>query len=140
MPYKYLEEIAYADVAFEATGKTLEELFESAGLAVTNIMVKEVKRIEPNVKKTIKKEAGAVYKLLFDFLDELVFLKDAEQLLFSKFEITIKDEKQLVAIAYGEKIDPKKHQLIVDAKAITYHNFEVKKTKEGWKATVIVDV
>ncbi len=140
MPYKYLEEIAYADVAFEATGKTLEELFESAGLAVTNIMVKEVKRIEPNVKKTIKKEAGAVDKLLFDFLDELVFLKDAEQLLFSKFEITIKDEKQLVAIAYGEKIDPKKHQLIVDAKAITYHNFEVKKTKEGWKATVIVDV
>ena len=143
MPYRYLEGITSADVAFEATGKTPEEMFESAGLAITNTMVRAVTAVKPLVKKEIKKEADKIEKLLFDFLEELVYLKDAEQLLFSKFEIKIKDEKQLkqlTAAAYGEKINPKKHELIVDIKAVTYHKFEVKKTESGWKAIVIVDV
>jgi SHS2 domain-containing protein len=143
MPYRYLEGITSADVAFEATGKTPEEMFESAGLAITNTMVRAVTAVKPLVKKEIKKEADKIEKLLFDFLEELVYLKDAEQLLFSKFEIKIKDEKQLkqlTAAAYGEKINPKKHELIVDIKAVTYHKFEVKKTENGWKAIVIVDV
>jgi len=140
MPYKYLEGITSADIAFEATGKTAEEMFESAGLAVTNTMVRDVKAIEPKIKKTIRKKANETEKLLFDFLEELIYLKDAEQLLFSKFDIKIKDGKELVAIAYGEKIDPKKHELIVDAKAVTYYRFEVKKTNSGWRAVVVIDV
>jgi len=143
MGYKYLEELAYADVAFEATGKTLDELFESAGLAVTGIMVQDRKKLEAKVKREVKKQAETIEKLLFDFLDELIFLKDAEQLIFGKFEAHVKGKEgayELIATLSGEKINPKKHQLIVDAKAITMHQFEVKKTKEGWKAQVVVDV
>ena len=51
MPYKFLEDVAIADVAFVATGKTLEELFESSALAVTNTMVKNLKSIEHKIEK-----------------------------------------------------------------------------------------
>ena len=52
MSYKYLKDTSIADTAFVASGKTLNELFESAGLAVTNTMVKSLKSVKP--KKTAK--------------------------------------------------------------------------------------
>jgi SHS2 domain-containing protein len=143
MPYKFLEGITVADVAFEATGKTIKELFESAALALTNTQIKDLNRIENRVKKEIKTEAEDIEMLLYNFLQNLVFLKDAEQLLFNKFEIEIipKNKKWLlVAICYGEKIDASKHNLIVDVKAVSLHEFEVKEEKDGWRAKVVLDV
>ena len=68
MSYKFLEDISLADVAFEASGKTLEELFESAALATTNVMIKDLKTIKPKIKKKIKLHASTVENLLHDFL------------------------------------------------------------------------
>ena len=81
--------------------------------------------------------------LLFNFLQELVYLKDADEMVFSKFAIKVKQTKaaySVHAVCHGEKISLKKHTLNVDAKAITLHQFEVKKTKTGWIARVIVDI
>ena len=143
MPYKYLEDIAIADVAFEATGKTLVELFESAGLALTNTQVKDLKKIEEKISKEIEVKAASVEMLLFNFLQELIFLKDAEQLLLKKFEIKILPNKkgwELKAKVYGEKINPEKHELLVDVKAVSLHLFKVEELKDGWRATVVLDV
>lgn len=143
MPYKFLEDIAIADVAFEATGKTLRELFESSALAVTNTQVKDLKAIEHKVEKKIEVSADNIEMLLFNFLQELIFLKDAELLLFNKFDIDIipKDRVwQLEAKAYGEKLDMKKHELLVDVKAVSLHNYKVEETKDGWRAEIILDV
>jgi Archease protein family (DUF101/UPF0211). len=71
-----------------------------------------------------------VEKLLFDFLDELVFLKDAKQMFYSKFEVNIKEKRkrktvlELDAFAYGEKIDPKKHDIVIDSKGSDYAPFQ----------------
>ncbi len=143
MPYKFLEDIAIADVAFEATGKTIEELFESSALAVTNTMVKDLKSVKQKVTKKIKVKADNVEMLLFNFLQEIIFYKDAELLLFNKFDSTIASQNkkwELKANAYGEKLDMKKHELLADVKAVSLHNFKVEKTKTGWKADVILDV
>ena len=143
MSYRFLDDIAIADVAFEATGKTLKELLESAALAVTNTMVKNLDAIEHKVEKKFAVEGDNAEKLLFNFLQELIFLKDAELLLFSKFDLDIVPKKskfQLSVKAYGEKLDMKKHELLVDVKAVSLHRFEVKETKEGWIASVILDV
>ena len=143
MPYKFLEDIAIADVAFEATGKNLEELFESAGLAVTNTMVKDLKSVKQKITKNIEVKSDNVEMLLFNFLQEIIFYKDAELLLFNKFEIDIKNQNKkwtLKAKAYGEKLNMKKHELLVDVKAVSLHNFKVEETKSGWKADVILDV
>ena len=84
MSYKYLEDVAVADVCFEASGKTLEELFESCGLATTNVMIKTLKKISPKQKRKISVSADTIENLLFKFLEEIIFLKDARQLVFSK--------------------------------------------------------
>lgn len=141
MPYKFLEDIAIADVAFEATGKTLKELLESSALAVTNTMVKDLKSVKHKVSKNISVRADNIEMLLFNFLQEIIFHKDANLLLFNKFEIDIDDKKSsLKCKAYGEKLDMKKHELLVDVKAVSMHNFKVEKTKSGWKANIILDV
>jgi SHS2 domain-containing protein len=143
MPYKYLEGLTSADIAFEATGKTVEEMFESAGVAVLGTMVRDPKKIAAKTKKTITKKAPEIEKLLFDFLDELIFLKDAERMFFSEFKAKISGKEgdySLIVEAKGEKIDPKRHDIAIDAKAVTMHKFEVKKTASGWRAQVIIDV
>ncbi len=143
MPYKYLEDVAIADVAFEAEGKTLEELFESSGFALTNAMIKDIGQIEQKVEISFEVEAEDVEMLLFNFLQELIFYKDAERLLFNKFGLDIKQKENkwhLGVKAWGEEIDREKHELLADAKAVALHNFKVEETAKGWKAMVIVDV
>jgi len=141
MPYKFLEDISLADVAFEATGKSLEELFESSALATTNVMIKDLKTIKPKIKKKIKLKASTIENLLHDFLQELVFLKDAKQLVFSKYKIKINEKKvELTAEVSGEKLNPKKQEHMVDVKAVTWHLYEVIKTDKMWKARVILDI
>lgn len=143
MSYKFLEDISIADVAFEAQGKTLEELFKEAALAVTNTMVKDVRAIEQKTSKSIEVGAGDVEMLLFQFLQELIFYKDAELLLFSRFDLAIEQKNStwhLRGKAHGEEISPGRHELLVDVKAVSLHNFKVEETSRGWQATVIIDV
>ncbi len=138
MTYKFLENISLADVAFEAKGKTLEEMFVSAAEATTETMVKDLKTVKPKVKKKIMLKAESVEKLLYAFLEELIFLKDSELLIFSKFKIKV-SETSLSGEIFGEKLDMKKHEMLVDVKAVTMHMFEVRKNGK-WKARVVLDV
>lgn len=143
MSYRFLEDIAVADVAFEAEGKTLAELFSNAALAVTNTMVKDVNSVEQDVVKNLTLEARDPEMLLHRFLQELVFYKDAELLLFSRYDLDIGEEKgiwRLKASVYGEELNQKKHQLVADVKAVSFHNFKLRKAGEGWRAEVILDV
>lgn len=143
MSYKFLEEIAIADVAFEARGKNIGELFESSGFALTNTMIRDLRQIEHKVVKSFEVEAPDLEMLLFNFLQELIFYKDAERLLFNRFDLDIKqkEDRMLLRVkAYGEEIDQEKHELLADAKAVALHNFKVEKMEEGWQASVIVDV
>jgi SHS2 domain-containing protein len=141
MPFKFLSEIAIADVAFRATAKTIEGLFVECAKATEEAMV-DTKAVKPVVTKKIMLSSDALDKLLFDWLSELVYFKDAEALLFSKFMVKITKNKgyKLAGTASGEKIDHKKHTLRSDVKAITWHMFELKQTKAGWTAQIIEDI
>lgn len=143
MPYRYLEDVATADVAFEAWGDTLEELFKAAGDATMNVMVEDLNSIEPKVNKTLKAEAEDLEMLLFQFMQELIYYKDSEKLLLrvEKLEIEGKDcGFALEAEAFGEELDPDKHTLLVDVKAVTMHRFRLEQTDKGWEASVILDI
>lgn len=141
MPYKFFSDMAIADVAFEATGKTLEEMFESAALAVTDTMVKDLKSVRHKNRKKILVKDEKIDMLLFKFLQRLVYYKDAERLLFSKFSIKIKRKPlQISCVAEGEKLDMKRHDLTVDVKGVTLHNFEAEETRSGWRAQVVLDI
>lgn len=130
-----------ADIGFNIEASSLNELFKASAIATFDTMV-EIKKIKPKLKKTIKLKNKEIDKLFFDFIDELIFLKDSKYMLFSKFNIKIKQEKDsylLNSIIFGEKINPKKQPLKIDVKAITFHEFFVKKEK-NWKARFILDI
>ncbi len=139
MPFKFVEDIAIADVAFEARGKNLTELFQSAGQAVIESMANP-KTVKPMIVKELKKKEKSVDRLLFDFLEEIVYLKDKEAMVFSDVAVEV-DEKKLEckATLRGDKIKPKEQELHQDVKAVTMHYWLVEK-KEEWKATVVLDI
>src|SRR5205814_5822661 len=93
MPYEYLEEFGTADIAFEATGRDLPELFRDAADATTNVMIDNIDAIEPRETRHIELANEMLDMLLFDLLQELIFFKDAELLLLRMREMQI-DEKQ----------------------------------------------
>ncbi len=140
MNYHYLEHTA--DVLFEAYGKDLNELFRNTGLATEEVMV-ELKTLTSKSEHKITLEEKTVDDLLYHFLEELIFLKDTELLLFKEFEMNITEKKnsfKLYALCKGEKINRSKHKLGRDVKAVTLHEFEVKKENSHWKAKVLLDI
>lgn len=142
MKFKLLEGITVADVAFEAYGKTVEELFENAALALTSVMV-DVKTVGGIHNLEFKIQNEKLEDLLFDFLSEIVFLKDSKNLLFSKYRITIEKQHNLNilhATFLGEEINRKKHHLKIDVKAVTKHQFFLREDKNGFRCRVVLDV
>ncbi len=139
--YRFLEGIVTADLAFEATGKGLNDLFANAALAMFESQVK-LNTVEEKITKKIEMERNDVGQLLFDFLNEIIFFKDAEQLIFRSVKVAVtKNAKyRLVAELKGERIDQKKHKLGNDLKAVTMHKFKVEQTPKGWKCLVVVDI
>jgi SHS2 domain-containing protein len=143
MPYRYLEELGTADIAFEATGPDLPQLFRDAADATMNVMIDNLDAIEPRETRQIELCGEQIDMLLFDLLQELIFLKDAQRLLLRirNLQIDEKDEKYfLKATAEGEPLDAERHQQRADVKAVTLHGFSVKPEKGGWKARVLLDI
>jgi len=139
MPYKYIEGLTTADVCFEATGKNLEEMFECSAQALLDIIV-DTKTVEKKIEKNFTLEKDNLEELLFNFLDEILFYKDSENLIFNSCKINSIDGKKLEATLFGDEINHEKQELKVDVKAITMHKFEVKKEKDNYIARVIVDI
>jgi SHS2 domain-containing protein len=143
MPYHYLEEIGTADIAFEATGRDLPELFMAAADATMNVMIDNLDAIEPRETRHIQLANDKIDMLLFDFLQELIYFKDAEQLLLRVRAAGIekRDEQYFVtAEAAGERVDAARHHQRADVKAVTLHGFSVEKKDDRWKATVLLDI
>ena len=143
MPYTFLDDIATADVAFEATGGNLEELFKEASEATLATMIEEPDSVKPRTERWIELENPELDLLLFDLLQELIFYKDAERLLLRVIQIEVHGGGcgfSLRALARGEKLDPDRHQQCADVKAVTLHDFIVEKTLRGWRSLVILDV
>lgn len=137
----FLDDIATADIAVESRGDTLEELFRASAMATFEAMV-DTKGVEPRIKKELHLENSEIDKLLFDWLAEIIYLKDSEYMVFTKFDIKIEENSNylLNAKIFGEEIDQSKHKLRCDVKAITYHLFDVSKKEGKWISRFILDI
>ena len=143
MPYEFRDEEAIADVAFRAWGRDLSEVFTSAADATMNVMIEDLDAIRAMESRDISLENDAADMLLFDFLQELVYYKDAEQLLLRVPDVDIHEAGRvyrLHATARGERLDPLRHEQGVDVKAVTLHRFTLEQTAKGWTAYVILDI
>jgi SHS2 domain-containing protein len=153
LSYRYLDHITWADTAFEARSETLEGLFKDSAQATLSVMLQEPERLQAKETRLVDLTQSnpdpekAVAELLHEFLEKLLFYKDADQLLLRVDHLSVEHSSQwhLRAHLVGERIDPDKQELLTDVKAVTHHQFEVRKlpgsaSDPQWMATVVLDV
>lgn len=139
--YKYGEHTA--DVLVLAYGCTLEEAFKNAAVAFADLTY-YTERVQPSLKKVVEVESDDLDGLLFRWIDELLYLFEAEKFAISR-EIDLTIEKNEIykirAVVYGEHYSQEKHGftgLIV--KAMTYHMMEIKQLDDYWAIQYVVDI
>ncbi len=130
-----------ADAKFIASGKSLEEAFENSAAAMLSIIAKH-DSIKPTKKKQIAVSSDDIKGLLYSFLEELLFLIDAEGFIASGFEKTRIEKTgssyKLRTTALGSDIT--ECETHGEVKAVTYNDMEIEETSKGWKAIVVVDL
>ena len=141
--YRFVEDVTLADVAFEARAPTLAELLAEAAKATMAVMVKDLASIRQTASRELRVEAPDAERLLHKFLEEVVYFKDAEQLLLATFDVRVHEDGGRLtaeAVARGEPLDAKRHEQVVDVKAVTWHRFRCAQGAEGWEAFVVLDI
>jgi len=128
-----------ADVGIVAYGTNLEELFSNAALALFSLIV-EPGSIEEKLHRNLKVSSEDRDSLLVNWLNELIYVFDAEHILFRRFDINSLSENLLRATCYGESFNPMKHKIKIGVKAATYHMLTLEKNTGGYKARVIFDI
>jgi len=117
----------------------LNELFANAALGMFSLMA-ELGGVREREQRQIELTARDVQGLLVNWLSELLFYVDAEEMLFSRFEIDELSDTRLRARAWGERIDRDRHELHFGIKAVTRHTLEVVKESGRYRATVLFDI
>ena len=142
MPYKYLDDVV-SDVGIKAWGEDLQELFLSACNALTGVMLPEMKLIPGDKKQTIEVQSETLEMLLFEALQEIVFLKDARGILLFLHQCAVENRNErfffTAEVFYGA-VESLREHLEVDVKAVTMYNFSLTEKKGRWEARVVVDV
>jgi SHS2 domain-containing protein len=128
-----------ADLGLRIRADDLDTLFAEAGQALFSIIVDNPQDIRAVEEMPCTIKGSDAEELLHDWLTELLFTFHVRRLLLAKFQVRI-TPTELTAIAIGEKLDPNRHQLGMEVKAITWHGLKVVQTPSGWMAEVIVDI
>jgi SHS2 domain-containing protein len=128
-----------ADIGLRVRAADLDTLFAEAGRAFFSIIVENYDEVRAAEEYLISVDADQRDDLMYDWLAELLYLFDTEHVLLCEFDVTVRD-RSLTATVRGEPIDPDRHRLDMEVKAITYHELKVQQDGDGWLAEVIVDL
>jgi SHS2 domain-containing protein len=139
--YHFVEGIALADCAIDVEGTDLADLFETAALALADVMV-DPATVRPSARRTFTVEAPDLDLLLYDWLSELIFRKDRDREVYTRTKVTVDGSGpfRLVAQVEGGLIDAAHTQLRSDPKAVTFHQFALEPAAEGWRARIVIDI
>ncbi len=134
---KYIDHTA--DEGIIVTAPDLETLFERAATGMFTILtdidsVRKVRQVD------IRLEADDLQSLIVKWLSELNFRLQDQGMLFRSFNVKQITSTHLLAQAAGEQIDPDRHDLYTEIKAVTYHELEIEKKNHNWQAKVIFDI
>lgn len=128
-----------ADVGIIARGAGLGEALANAARAMFSLMV-DLDRVEPREERRIEVEAEDVEGLLVNWLAELLYVSEVDNLMFSRFEMLEVSDTRVVARAAGEPLDLDRHDPKLMIKAVTRHMLEVAREDGGYRVRVILDI
>jgi len=139
--HRFLESVAVADCALEIEGDDLDDLFATAARALAEVMV-DPATVRMSVERSVELQAPSLDLLLYDWLSELIYMKDSEQLVFPMTEAQVSDgaASRLSARLAGGVIDRATTELRADPKAVTFHRFALEPCGRGWRARLVIDI
>jgi SHS2 domain-containing protein len=128
-----------ADLGLRIRGADLNTLFAEAATALFATIVENLDTVRPEQRVDVRLAGSERDYLLFDWLRELLAHFYSRHLLLSRFQVQV-HEADMEATAWGELLDPARHTLTHEVKAVTYHGLRVEPDGDGWLAEVIVDI
>lgn len=129
-----------ADIGVRGRGRTLEEAFAGAALALTSVVV-DPARVVPREPVEIRCQAPDPELLLVEWLSALVYEMATRGMLFSRFELALEGPLRLRARAFGEPVDVARHEPAVEVKGATLTELAVRREADGsFVAQCVVDV
>jgi len=140
--FRFLEEIALADIGFEAEGESVEDVFRGATQALLESMANPV-TVSGGWERSIELTDMDLSSLLFEWLMEMVYWKDAAGVVYREAPLTLKREGDgwlLRARLIGAPVNQRTQELHADVKGVTKHLYELKQTGDRWKVRVVLDV
>ncbi len=136
MPFEYVDGPT-SDVAFEAEGETLEEVFESSAWALLGVMY-DRESVEETRREALELEGEDLEDLFHLFLSELMVIVEIENLFPKRIDLEFQGKNRLKAQLWGDNADVRMVQTVV--KGVTYHEFSLEKVGGRWKAHVVLDI
>ncbi len=134
---EFLDHTADAGILVQAAD--LKELFARAAWGMFSL-VTDVDMVRLVERSRIRIEASDRPALMVNWLSELNYRHLTEYRLFGKFAIVEICEKWLLAEVCGERIDPARHKIFTEIKAVTFHDLRLQRDDQGWKAQIIFDL
>jgi SHS2 domain-containing protein len=132
----HFEELEHtADLALKVHGHSLEEIFDNAARGMFSLMA-DLDDLAPSVSREVHLEAPDRESLLVDWLNELLYLHEVEEEIYSRFEIETLSSTTLSATVWGAKMEASK----LTVKAATFHDLEIRETEDGYLTTIVFDV
>ena len=136
-PFETIEHTA--DIGIRAFGSSRQEVFTNAATGMFSLIT-DLAAVKPLDEYSVSVEAEDEETLLVEWLNELLYLYDSSSILFCRFKVTEMGDTRMKGVAVGEPVDPGRHKLDTDIKAVTYHLLKVGKVNGNWAAEVIFDV
>ena len=127
-----------ADVGIIAYGADVKEAFANAARGLFSLIT-ELDDIDEVVHRDIELTALDQESLLVEWLNELIYLFDVENIIFKRFDISWLSQTELKARSYGEEVDSSRHRLKTGIKAATYHMLKVE-NNNGSRVQVLFDI
>lgn len=139
---RWREDIALADAAFEVGASSVEEVFRGATQALLESLANPA-TVSGGWERSIERTDGDLSALLFDWLSEIVYWKDAAGVVFREAPLTLAQERDvwlLRARLIGAPVDYRTQELHADVKGVTKHLYHVSEEAGRWKALVVLDI
>jgi SHS2 domain-containing protein len=136
-PYETFEHTA--DIGLVARGHTLEKLFANAAAGLVDLMV-DPAGLREEARLELAVSAPDREALLVTWLNELLYLLDAQGFVPRRSRILSMTDTELTAELHGERLDRERHTVRRMVKAATYHGLQVTQKDGLWEARVILDI
>jgi SHS2 domain-containing protein len=128
-----------ADVGLRVRARDLEELLELAAQGMAHQMLDQT-GVCAKEEYAVSAEADDPEELLVDWLSELLYAFEAEHFAPARAEVRCLESGRAEGVLVGESYDPDRHEVVLNIKAVTYHDLSVERTEQGLEVRVVFDI